>query len=148
MLPRAHRLTSPRDFRAVARGGARAGSAAVVVSVLLRPDPGRDQRGPGSPDASGEQPGWRCGLIVSKAVGNAVVRHRTARRLRHTVLELLREEPALLPGDQQADLVIRALPAVAEAEYAALREEVRSGIRRAAQKAHRRSGREAGRVRA
>lgn len=147
MLPREHRLTSPRDFRAVTRGGARAGGAVVVVSVLLRP---WQENAPNRSEDTGESEercGWRCGLVVSKAVGNAVVRHRTARRLRHIILGLLREDPALLPEGQQAELVIRALPAVVEADHAMLREQVRSGVRRAVQKAQRRSERGPGRVR-
>ena len=62
-----------------------------------------DERGPA-----------RIGFVVSKAVGNSVVRNRVQRRLRH----LAREHLASLPGS--AVLVIRALPASAEASYAEL----------------------------
>lgn len=51
---------------------------------------------------SGNPP--RVGLIVSKAVGNAVVRHQLSRRLRHTCRELI---PSMPSG---VDIVIRALP--------------------------------------
>jgi ribonuclease P protein component len=51
---------------------------------------------------------------VSKAVGNAVIRNRVKRRLRH----LARERITSLPGS--AVLVVRALPASAEASYEAL----------------------------
>jgi len=67
------------------------------------------------PDA---EPGpVQVGFTVSKAVGNAVTRNRVKRRLRHLTREHL---PALeeLPG--RAALVVRALPASAEASYAAL----------------------------
>lgn len=59
----------------------------------------------------------QVGFTVSKAVGNAVTRNRVKRRLRHLTREHL---PALeeLPG--RAVLVVRALPAAAEASYAAL----------------------------
>jgi ribonuclease P protein component len=46
----------------------------------------------------------RAGLVVGKAVGNAVERNRVKRRLRH----LLRERLAALPAG--TGLVVRALP--------------------------------------
>lgn len=52
----------------------------------------------------------QVGLVVSKAVGNAVVRTRVKRRLRH----LARERLSMLPGS--AVLVVRALPAAADAD--------------------------------
>ena len=53
--------------------------------------------------------GPRVGLVVSKAVGNSVVRHRVQRRLRH----LVREQLELLP--ESAALVLRATPAAGTA---------------------------------
>lgn len=57
------------------------------------------------------------GFTVGKAVGNAATRNRVKRRLRHLTRERL---PALegLPG--RAALVVRALPASADASYATL----------------------------
>jgi ribonuclease P protein component len=49
--------------------------------------------------------------VVSKAVGNAVIRNRVKRRLRH----LARERLSSLPGSCM--LVVRALPASAESSY-------------------------------
>lgn len=50
-----------------------------------------------------------AGLVVSKAVGNSVVRHRVSRRLRHLL-------GARLPGLRvPAALVVRALPPAAGA---------------------------------
>ena len=59
----------------------------------------------------------RVGVTVGKAVGNAATRNRVKRRLRHLTREHL---PALegLPG--RAALVVRALPAAADASYTAL----------------------------
>lgn len=56
----------------------------------------------GSPIAAPE-----VGLVVSRAVGNAVVRNRVKRRLRHQLRPLLRRLP---PGTR---LVVRALPPAA-----------------------------------
>jgi len=67
------------------------------------------------PDA---EPGpVQVGFTVSKAVGNAVTRNRVKRRLRHLTREHLLALEGL-PG--RAALVVRALPASAEASYAAL----------------------------
>jgi ribonuclease P protein component len=49
----------------------------------------------------------RVGFVVSKAVGNSVVRHRVSRQLRHLVLDRLGTLPA------GCALVVRALPAAA-----------------------------------
>lgn len=53
--------------------------------------------------------------MVSKAVGNSVVRNRVKRRLRH----LVRERLGTLQG--VAALVVRALPGAASASAAELR---------------------------
>lgn len=149
MLPREHRITRSQDFRAVMRGGARAGTDTVVVSVLLRPA--------GETTSDGGAARWRCGFIVSKAVGNAVVRHRVQRRLRHLVAELVPgripapDSPAVAdpadPADPAAagsapsapalDVVVRALPAAAEADHPTLRDDVASGLERALRRARR-----------
>lgn len=54
------------------------------------------------------------GFVVSKSVGNAVVRNRVKRRLRH----LARERLSTLPGS--VVLVVRALPPAADADVAQL----------------------------
>lgn len=95
LLPPEHRLTDADSFRAATRGR-RSASRTLVVHL-------------GVSEADVEQP--RVGLVVSKAVGNAVVRNRVKRRLRH----LAREHVSALPGS--AVLVVRALPAAAGASY-------------------------------
>ncbi len=101
MLPAHHRLVDSDAFRATVRSGHRSGSRTLVVHL------GRT----GSNDPA------RAGFVVSKAVGNAVVRNRVKRRLRHLTREHL---PSLqgLPGS--AVLVVRALPASATASYTEL----------------------------
>jgi ribonuclease P protein component len=63
-------------------------------------------------------------LVVGKAVGSAVERHRVSRRLRHVVRTLLGE---LGQSDQ---LVIRALPSSRTASSARLEQELRRCLRR------------------
>jgi ribonuclease P protein component len=94
VLAAAHRLRDSNAFRRTVSSGRRAGGAALVVHLL---DDVRD-----AGDA-----GPRVGLVVGKAVGNAVVRNRVKRQLRHLVRDDLTHLSA------SADLVIRALPPAA-----------------------------------
>lgn len=66
----------------------------------------------------------RFGFIVSKAVGNAVVRNTVRRRLKAVCHEALSE---LEPG---RDVVIRALTPAAQADFGTLRAEVLRCLRR------------------
>ena len=97
MLPAGHRLRTSSDFSAALRGsrGARAGSTLVVVHA-------------GQADARAGQPP-RVGFVVSKAVGGAVVRNRTKRRLRALMAARLASVPL------GTDVVVRANPAAAQA---------------------------------
>lgn len=70
----------------------------------------------------------RAGFVVSKAVGNAVVRTRVKRRLRHLTRELM----DTLPGPGL--LVVRALPPAAETSSEALRAELAQCLERAVRK--------------
>ena len=100
MLAATQRVRRGADFAAAIRGGRRAGRGTIVVHLLL------------------EEPVQasvaRAGFVVSKAVGNAVVRNKVRRRLRHLVRPLLDELPA------GSLLVVRALPSAAEASFATL----------------------------
>ena len=120
MLPKQHKLSSPTDFSRTIKRGRRAGSRTVVVHLLdhsTGPDAGADPVHQGGP---------RVGLIVSKAVGNAVIRHRTSRRLRHVCAGLFDSLPAT------ADLVIRALPAAGAASSGELERDIRRAVKRLA----------------
>lgn len=96
MLSAANRLTDAESYRTVIRSGRRAGSRTLVVH-WIDPDPVAEHGVP------------RVGLVVSKAVGNAVIRNRVQRRLRH----LARERLDRLP--HSGALVIRGLPESAAA---------------------------------
>ena len=113
MLPAGSRLTRRDEFVAVLRRGLRSGRTRLVVHMHR-------------PAADG---GPRAGLVVSKAVGGSVVRHRVSRRLRHLLAPRLRELPA------GAMLVVRALPPAADATSAELGDDLDSGIRGVLRKA-------------
>lgn len=70
-------------------------------------------------------PDWTVGFIVSKAVGNSVVRHRVTRRLRAVAAELV---PKVRPPQ---DVVVRALPAACDASQSDLSDAVRAGLAKA-----------------
>ncbi|MDQ3733009.1 MAG: ribonuclease P protein component [Actinomycetota bacterium] len=90
MLPATVRLRRRVEFDAVVRRGQRSGHGPLSVHVH-----------PGMPHTS-------VGFIVSRAVGNAVTRHRVTRQLRHLMRDRYRDLP---PG---TGLVVRALPAAAD----------------------------------
>jgi len=100
VLPVEHRLRRSTEFTEVVRRGRRASRRLLTVHLLL------------SADAEPEP--VRAGLVVSKAVGGSVVRHRTSRRLRHLLRDRLPDLPA------GALLVVRAGPAAGTADSAAL----------------------------
>jgi ribonuclease P protein component len=106
VLPASNRLRQRAEFTSVLRGpgGARAGSSLLVVHAR--------ETGP----RTGRPP--RVGLVVPRAVGTAVVRNRTKRRLRALLAARLTGIPT------GVDVVVRAQPAAAGATSAALRAEL------------------------
>jgi ribonuclease P protein component len=102
VLAAAQRLRRREDFAATIRSGRRAGRGALVVHYMQ------------SAQEQPTEPAPRAGFVVSKAVGNAVVRSTVKRRLRHLVRPRLADLPA------GAVLVVRALPEAAAAQYAQL----------------------------
>jgi len=121
MLPPAARLRRSEDFREVMRKGARAGRRRLVVHAVKPQDLPAPSVLPSSPDAGRNV---RAGFVVSKAVGNSVVRHRVARRLRHLVAARLGTLPV------GATLVIRALPPAATASSAELGADLDGALKR------------------
>lgn len=73
--------------------------------------------------------GPRFGLVVSRAVGDSVTRHRVSRRLRHVVAGLLGEI------DDDLLVVIRANPASVSATHEDLMRDMRQGLASAATRA-------------
>ncbi|MCW0214104.1 MAG: ribonuclease P protein component [Pseudonocardia sp.] len=115
MLPADARLTRRDDFASTIRRGRRAGRSRLVIHLQVS----------GTHDPAAPTSSARAGFVVSKAVGNAVVRHRVARRLRHLVAPRLADLPA------GALLVVRALPPAADATSAELGEDLDSALRTA-----------------
>ncbi|MBL0887357.1 ribonuclease P protein component [Myceligenerans indicum] len=115
MLPAAHRLRRSVDFERTVRRGTRAGRPTLVVHLFT--DRGED---------SGRPP--QVGLVVSKAVGNAVHRNLVKRRIRASAAACV---DALPHG---ASVVVRALPPSASASYQELDDDLRSCLWRAVKK--------------
>ncbi|HVL86195.1 MAG TPA: ribonuclease P protein component [Pseudonocardia sp.] len=111
MLPAGSRLTRRDEFAATVRGGRRGGRSRLVVHL-----------------ARGDGDAPRAGFVVSRAVGNSVVRHRVTRRLRHLVAARL---GALPPGSR---LVVRALPPAAAASSAELGDDLDGALHAAARR--------------
>jgi ribonuclease P protein component len=112
VLSARNRMRRSTEFDATVRRGTRTAQADIVVHLRR-----------GADDAGGTAP--RIGLVVGKAVGSAVERHRVARRLRHVARTVLGD---LEKSDQ---VVIRALPSSRAASSARLEQELRRGLRRA-----------------
>lgn len=112
-----HRLSSADEFRAVTRGGARSARSHVVVHLSQL------TQGEDAP---------RVGFVVSKRIGNAVVRNRVTRRLR----EIIRPHLATLPAGSA--IVVRALPGIDAQPFNALKDDVDSALGSASGKLARR----------
>jgi ribonuclease P protein component len=121
VLPAQARLRRRPEFTAVVRSGRRAGRPTMVLHLLperpVRGDAARD----GALTASSSP---RVGLVVGRAVGGSVVRHRVSRRLRAAAREQLHRLPA------SADLVLRARPEAATAPFDRLRADLAAGLDR------------------
>ncbi|GLZ08790.1 ribonuclease P protein component [Actinomadura sp. NBRC 104412] len=136
MLPSGHRMRRRDEFTLTVRRGRRAGRPTVVVHLLRRDEttggaadsPGPPAGSTGSGDrreaaASAADPP-RVGFIVSRTVGNAVVRNRVRRRLRHLVRGHLDRLP------EGSLLVVRANPAAGTARYGELAADLESALDR------------------
>lgn len=121
MLPQHQRIRTAAQFFDTQRSGSRFGNRNVVVSANIRPVVGHDPR---------------AGFIVSKAVGNAVVRNKTKRRLRAIVADIFNRDFGIPQGS--VDVVVRALPASAHVEFDELEESTTHAIHGALRKFMRR----------
>ena len=115
MLPKKHRLTSTKDFQNVTKTGVRVYSDIAVIYALANPT---------------SQKNSEIGLIVSKVVGNSVVRHKVSRHIRNIIKEILET----IPGNIQ--IVIRALPAITEKEFVEIKKILSDNISKSIVKAN------------
>src|SRR5215208_8538255 len=103
-------MTRSTEFGATVSQGVRAVQPDLVVHAMR------------SDDAANGGP--RIGLVVAKSVGNAVQRHKVARRLRHVARTVIDEL------DRADRVVIRALPSSRHTISARLEQELRTALRR------------------
>jgi ribonuclease P protein component len=94
MLAKTARISNSADFAKATKSGLRSTTNSLVGYLHL--------------SNSGESA--RCGLIINKSVGNSVVRHSVARKIRHIIADNLFSLPA------GSLLVLRALPAANSAD--------------------------------
>ena len=94
MLAKTARISNSADFAKATKSGLRSTTNSLVGYLHLS----------NSNDPS------RCGLIINKSIGNSVVRHNVARKIRHIIATNLTSLPT------GSLLVIRALPAANSAD--------------------------------
>lgn len=105
VLAQQHRMRASAQFSQTTRSGVRSGRRNLVLyTAKLNEEP------------------TLIGFIVSKAVGNAVARNKTKRRLRDLIARFVAECPA------GYSVVVRALPAAASASYAELASDLESAL--------------------
>ena len=107
LLARTNRLLTAADFRGVLRRGKRHSLPIMTVSVFF----------------TGSDLPARFGFVVTKKVGNAVRRNLVRRRLKAAARELVDS------GFSGADVVVRALPASVDCEWATVRRELASAVK-------------------
>lgn len=110
MLARAQRIHLPTQFRRVIRRGAKAHKPTLICYAV-----------------TGELSHNRYGFVVSKNVGPAVTRNLVKRRLRAIAAEL--------SSGSAVDVVVRALPEAATAEWDQLRSDFRDALTQASKAA-------------
>jgi ribonuclease P protein component len=114
MLAKTARISNSADFAKATKSGLRSTSNSLVGYLYL---------------SNSTEPA-RCGLIINKSVGNSVVRHNVARKIRHSIAANLISLPA------GSLFVVRALPASTSTD---LQSEVADLVAKLANKASQRN---------
>ncbi|MCF8603738.1 ribonuclease P protein component [Gordonia sp. HY442] len=121
MTAASRRISRRSDFTRTLSKGVRVSARDLVIHLA--------PVGATWPDQSGIRADVACvggpwlGLIVSKKVGDAVTRHRVARRLRHAFAEVRDELPVA-----ETFVVLRAYPSIAQRSADELAEQLREGF--------------------
>lgn len=106
MLPRAHRMRSSEHFAETISKGRRMGASSLVIYAVSN-DAVSNDAVPNDAVSIKPTAATAVGFVVSKAVGNSVVRHRVLRQLRAVVAARL----PVVSGYRS--MVVRALPGAA-----------------------------------
>jgi ribonuclease P protein component len=88
MLAKGARISNSADFARVTKSGIRSSTKSLIGYLYI----------------SNINTPARCGLIINKSVGNSVMRHRVARKIRHSLYSNLNHLP------NGSLFVVRALP--------------------------------------
>ena len=123
MPARQHRVTRGDDYRRVVRTGNRVGGAFCITYAVSRSSEAPTDEAI-STESHDRDSAARFGYIVSKSVGNAVVRNRVRRRMKSVTEDLIHN------GITGIDIVFRALPAAADASFSELQREMRKSVSR------------------
>ncbi|MGC4960791.1 ribonuclease P protein component [Gordonia sp. DT218] len=124
MVAAAHRISRGSDFDRTLKTGVRVTTRDLVIHVLPLTGSATGPDGPRGPDIATVGGPW-LGLIVSKTVGNAVIRHRVARRLR-AAFHLCRADFRI----PETMMVIRARRSTAELSSIELSEQIGDALSR------------------
>ena len=105
MLAKTARISNSADFAKATKSGLRSTTNNLVGYLHL---------------SNSNHPA-RCGLIINKSVGNSVVRHKVARKIRHLIAENLTTLPTgslfvirALPTSNNADLKPEAIELISK----------------------------------
>lgn len=116
MPARHHRVTRGEDYRRIVRTGNRVGGAFCITYAVSRASSDENEQN------QAEVVPARFGYIISKAVGNAVMRNLVRRRMKSVSQSMIHN------GVSDVDIVFRALPAAATATFSELRQGMQKAV--------------------
>lgn len=96
-MKKAYRVKSEKDFQKVFQNGKSKANRQFVIYKLPKK----------------EQKNFRVGISVGKKIGNAVVRNRIKRRIRHAIMELDKEHTI----NSEIDFIVIARNPVSQMDY-------------------------------